>query len=278
MGESAPFIKTLSARISRRAEELASMIARQEVPEAELIGKLFDYADMFQNSLFEKFEQLPPRRSRNSRALLFDDLYAVVLPSNGPAGADDSADTDERPSGALLTALLAAESEYHGPIRLNEQQSLHLAEVYEGLGMQLTGLPRHAAVAFQRAKALYRTIEDRDAEDRCGLRLAKTRTRTAQGWRYWVGRLADVSCGYGYQPFRLLFWVLFALVGFTVVAFVLAGVGLNTLYLSLTGFLNPVGSEGLPDPAKPLFAVEAWAGSVLMSVFFALLVRKWFRL
>jgi hypothetical protein len=30
--------------------------------------------------------------------------------------------------------------------------------------------------------------------------------------------------------------------------------------------------------ARPLFAVESWAGTVSMSVFFALLVRKWFRL
>lgn len=254
------------------------MITKGEAQESELLDTLFEYADRFQNSLSENVDQLPSHRSRNSRALLFDDIYAVTRPSNSPAGANSPEHADERSCGELLAALLAAESEYHGPIRLNEQQGQHLAEVYERLGMQLAELPRHAAVAFQRAKALYRTIEDREAEDRCGLQLAKTRTRTAQGWRYRVGRLADVSCGYGYQPFRLLFWVLVGLVGFTVIAFASVDLNLDTLYLSVTGFLNPVGSERLTGAAQLLFAVEAWVGSVSMSVFFALLVRKWFRL
>ncbi|WP_280368581.1 hypothetical protein, partial [Nocardia abscessus] len=49
----------------------------------------------------------------------------------------------------------------------------------------------------------------------------------------------------------------------------------------VTSFINPRGpghTDNLRPAARPLFAVEAWTGTVSMSVFFALLVRKWFRM
>ncbi|MFD4433155.1 hypothetical protein, partial [Nocardia sp. NPDC058497] len=55
----------------------------------------------------------------------------------------------------------------------------------------------------------------------------------------------------------------------------------EVVYLSTLTFLNPLDPgniTGMASQARVLFAVEAWLGAVSMSVFFALLVRRWFRL
>jgi hypothetical protein len=55
----------------------------------------------------------------------------------------------------------------------------------------------------------------------------------------------------------------------------------DTIYMGVTGFLNPPGpgdTRELPGAVRTLFVIEAWTGAVWMSVFFALLVRKWFRM
>lgn len=51
--------------------------------------------------------------------------------------------------------------------------------------------------------------------------------------------------------------------------------------MGVTGFLNPPGpgdTQDLHGAVRVLFVIEAWTGAVSMSVFFALLVRKWFRM
>ncbi|MBY8861829.1 hypothetical protein K7711_35505 [Nocardia sp. CA2R105] len=89
-------------------------------------------------------------------------------------------------------------------------------------------------------------------------------------------------CGYGYRPFRLLGWVLVQLVVFTAIGIEVVGAPLgDTIYMCVTCYLYPIepgGLASLNDAARPLFAVEPWVGTVSMSVFFALLVRKWFRM
>ncbi|MFI5779751.1 hypothetical protein [Nocardia sp. NPDC051570] len=273
MAELTPFVASIATRIARRAAGYAAEIDRHEGPERELLDRLNTHVEAV------LAEYNPPGVRRAVEGLVFEHLYAA---------ARDPARDEEgwRVPSALLAALVAAEVEFRGPLRLSAIQTTVLAEVYERLGAQLStlGLLAHAVLTFRRATALYRINEDVDAEDRCGLELARARTRaTPQAWRRWAGRGSYVLCGYGYRPFWLLGWVAAQLVVFTVLGLLLAGNAsvTETIYMCATSFLNPLGpgdTQNLHAAARPLYAIESWAGTVSMSVFFALLVRKWFRM
>ncbi|MFF0487861.1 hypothetical protein ACFYTQ_02450 [Nocardia sp. NPDC004068] len=273
MADISPFVSSASTRIARRASAHAAEVDRAADPERDLV-------DAFTTRVEEILADYdPPSTRREAGGLVFEHLYAAARrPLRDEEGW--------RVPSSVFMALLAAEVEFRGPVRLSAIQHTLLAEVYERLGGQLTrfALPAHAALAFRRAAALYRLGEDVDAEDRCGLELAKARTRShPPGWRRWTGRLSYISCGYGYRPFWLLGWVAVQLILFITFGFALSGNGSHTqaLFISVTSFLNPPGFgdiENLPRASRWLYAIEPWAGVVSMSVFFALLVRKWFRL
>ncbi|WP_063049735.1 hypothetical protein [Nocardia arthritidis] len=273
MGEISPFVASVSTRITRRADEYTAEIDRADRPEQAELEQFTAHAE----AILADYD--PPSARRHSDSLVFRHLYAAARQP-----APDEADW--RVPSAIPAALLAAEVEFRGPLRLSSRQNTMLAEEYERLGAQLSaaGLPAHAALAYRRGAALYRMNEDDEAQDRCGLRLARARTLALPpGPRRWPGQLSYVLCGYGYRPFWLLGWVAGQLVLFTVAALLLSGNSspAATIYTCVTGFINPLGpgdTENLRPAARPLFAVEAWAGTVSMSVFFALLVRKWFRM
>ncbi|MCM6774224.1 hypothetical protein NDR87_12150 [Nocardia sp. CDC159] len=273
MAELSPFVASVSTRIARRAADYAAEIDRGGHPERDLL-------DIFNTHVEAVLaEYNPPGVRRAVEGLVFDHLYTAA---RHPARDEEG----WRVPSALLAALVAAEVEFRGPLRLSAIQSTVLAEVYERLGPRLSRakLPSHAVLCYRRAMALYRMNEDVDGEDRCGLELARARTRThPRGPRRWAGHISDVLCGYGYRPFWLLGWVAAQLVIFTATGLLLAGNAstAETVYMCVTSFLNPLGpgdTQNLHAAARPLFAVESWAGTVSMSVFFALLVRKWFRM
>ncbi|MBB5911355.1 hypothetical protein BJY24_000222 [Nocardia transvalensis] len=267
------FVASVSTRIARRAAEYAAEVDRDEVPEQAALDAFTTHVEV----ILTGYD--PPSVRRRSDGLVFVHLYAAARhPKPDEEGW--------RVPSAVLAALLAAEVEFRGPLRLSTRQNALLAEEYERLGAQLWDLRlyAHAALAFRRAVALYRMNEDDDGEDRCGLRLARSRTRALpRGWRRWAGQLSYVSCGHGFRPSWLLGWVAVQLVLFTIAGLLLSGSPSPTtiVYMTATSFLNPQGqgdTAGLHAAARPLFAVESWAGVVSMSVFFALLVRKWFRM
>lgn len=259
--------------IERQATDYASKLEGTDRNERELLETLEGYVD----DVLGEFD--PPRAGRQPAALVFAHLYrSARQPSDDEQGW-------QVPS-AVPAALIAAEIEFRGPLRLTARQNVLLAGEYERRGAQLRGfgLPEHAALAYQRAVALYRIAEDAAATDRCGLQLARARTSALPlGARRLVRYLSDALCGYGYRPFLLLGWVIAQLVVFSGI-----GIGIirppayaDTLYMSVTSFLNPAGLGDIAQldaAAEPLFAVEVWFGTVSMSVFFALLVRKWFRM
>ncbi len=272
MGEDSTFITSVSDRIDRRAADYARKMVKREKTQPDLLDWLTRFTDTVRKNLSAHIVQLP---SGQSGDLLFEDMYTTAL---RPV-------PDEQEIAALakrLAALVAAEAEFRGPVRLGEPQSAHLAKIYEGLGDLFAGFPLVAALAYQRARTLYRMTEDVEGQDRSGLALARARTRAAHGWRRVVGLFSDVLCGYGYRPFWLLGWVLAQLAVFTIVGIASVGASVgDTVYMCVTSFLNPIGPGDLVplhDSARWLFAIEPWAGTVSMSVFFALLVRKWFRM
>ncbi len=276
MGEISPVVASISTGIARRAAGYTAELDDSERSEQDLLTTLDDQVEAVLTQLEDAVAQWMPSRQRHG-GLIFRHLYAAA---RSPVPDEEG----WRIPSALPAALIAAEVEFRGPLRLSVRRQALLAEVYEGLGEQLIGatLPVHAGLAYRRAEALYRMNEDIQGEDRCGLKLARANTQALPpGWRRRAGQVSDVLCGHGYRPFLLLGWVAVQLVVFTVLGVLLGGRSTaETVYMCVTSFLNPLGpgdTEGLSAAVRPMYAVESWAGTVSMSVFFALLVRKWFR-
>lgn len=274
--QGSPFVRSMSTRVARRASSYAAVVdrflaepaaARRRAGEQELLDSLNRNVE----SLVVQYD--PPSIRRNSDSLVFGHIYSSI-----PRSAQRIAVSPE-----LLAALLAAEVEYRGPLRLSRTQNRQLAEVYERLGTAMAVLlPGHAALAFRRGGSLYRQDEDSDGEDRCSLNLARSRRRAQPVWlRRFGGFLPDLLCGYGYRPYRILIWVFVQVVACTAVVRALSTEStLSIVYDCCTNFLNPLGpgdTAGLEGAERFVFVVEAYAGTLTTSVFFALMVRRWFR-
>ncbi|MBF6174061.1 hypothetical protein [Nocardia blacklockiae] len=281
--QDSPFVRSMSTRVARRATAYSHAVDRflagtaTESPRPDE-QQLLDLFTAHVESVVARYD--PPGIRRNSDSLVFRRLYAESrqprtprLPRGGRVVTPE-----------LLAALLAAEVEYRGPLRLSRAQTRNLAEIYERLGDTLTTvLPAHAALAFRRAASLYRQDEDTDGEDRCNLELARARRRAQPvRWRRIASLFPDLLCGYGYRPFRMLIWMALQLLFFTAVVRLLSTQATMTIvYECLTNYLNPLGPDdtaGLQGAKRLVFVVEAYTGLLTTSVFFALLVRRWFRL
>jgi hypothetical protein len=90
--------------------------------------------------------------------------------------------------------------------------------------------------------------------------------------------VSDLTCGYGYKPYRLLGWVLVQLLAFWVVLGIASDTtSLHNLYLAAVNYINPAGTDNLRAGVKAILVVESYSGLLSLNVFFALLVRRWFR-
>ncbi|MFG1797400.1 hypothetical protein [Nocardia sp. NPDC049149] len=276
------FVESTATRIVRRAAKYAEadyrIVHRRNGTPGE--QALLDSLNVDVEAVLGRYD--PPSTRRRGDSLVFTHLYAEAKDTVPPSPALDE---DGHAVVNVIAALLAAEVESRGPLRLSRTQNTLLAQVYEQLGAQLRelGLPAHAVLAYRRAASLHRLNEDMDAVDRCGLWQARARCQaTPPGWRRIGPQLSDLLCGYGYKPFRLLGWIAVQLALFSValLLFEHGSVG-DTLYMSMTSYLNPMGlgdTADLAEGGRALLATESWVGTVSLSVFFALLVRRWFRL
>ncbi|MFE3191429.1 hypothetical protein ACFXHA_20630 [Nocardia sp. NPDC059240] len=276
------FVEDMSTRIRRRADTYADSVTeflelehrqRRRTTETPLL----DLFTLHTEAVVETYD--PPGIRRAGDSLVFTGIYAPLLTHTATSTSTPMA------VNVLLAALIAAEVEFRGPLRLSRTQNRLLAEVYERLGPPLVqaGLPAHAVLAYRRAGSLYRIDEDPDAEDRCGLAQARAR-RLAQpvSWKRIGGWIPDLICGYGYRPFRMLWFVAVQLLVFVVAVLLRSDQPpAVTVFQVLMNYLNPLGvgdTENLLVGGRAIFVIESYLGAVTMSVFFALLVRRWFRL
>ncbi|WUA05930.1 hypothetical protein OG225_27495 [Nocardia sp. NBC_01377] len=275
------FVRSMTTRIDRNgtayAQEVASRLGspvrgHDTATEQALLDSLNHRVE----DVLTHYE--PPSTRRRGDSLVFRHIYTA---HDTPEARDAATD----PTTMLLTALLAAEVETRGPLRLSRIQSAQLAAHYECIGAALvaSGLTAHAILAFRGASSLHGQHGDVEEQDRCGLAIARVRRRAhPPGPRRLPGWAADLLCGYGYRPFRLLLWIALLLVLFTFGLRASSDISLTTaLHMSLINFLNPIGTGDLPEvhrPGQVLLTIESYIGIVSTSVFFALLVRLWFRL
>lgn len=270
------FTTLIDLRIARYAEEfdppgVAGPQRRERATSWQHERELLEDFETLARWTIARYE--PPGIRRRNESLVFQHVYSQARRVPAPAG--------EVPVG-LLAALLAAEVEFRGPLRLSTAQDGMLAGTYEGLGRELTaaGLPAHAAFAFGRGRSLHRQLGSAADADRCGLAEARARRLASPpGLRRALGRLPDLVCGYGYRPFRILGLIAVQLALFTGLVTWVTGAPLSrNLYLCLTDYLSPLGLDQSAGPARPLYVIEAYLGTISLSVFFALMVRRWFRL
>ncbi|KAA2266486.1 hypothetical protein F0L68_01715 [Solihabitans fulvus] len=234
-------------------------------------GRLLDRFERYAADILDRY--VPPGLRRGD-SLVFAELYA--------AGVTPPA---EEPRRRLIAALLAGETEARGPLRLTRAQSIRLAEVFERLGAGLgrERLPLHAAHAFDRAAGLYLQVEENGGRDRCLLARSRARHRARPpGVVKALEAVSDLLAGYGYQPYRLFGFVLVQLAVFILLLTQISDTAVGQdAYMVLMNYLNPLGfgdTRDMPHSTWVLFVIEGYSGSVSLSIFFALLVRKWFRL
>lgn len=285
-GEQSAFHRAITTAVTRRADrhvedlDRARHDGRLRHEERELLG-------LFEGFAAEVLDRYVPPSVRRSDSLVFAELYAAAERAGAtdpPARIAPDGDEDERRR-HVVTALLAAEVEARGPLRLSRLQCARLGRILHCLGQSLARdqLPVHAAHAHERAAELYLQTDDPRERDRCLLHQARARRA---GMRPGPAKLAmavsGALCGYGYLPYRLLAWILVQLLVFGALLILLANGGAGVwelVYVTVVNYLNPLGdtNTSLPHTTWLLLSIESYAGSVSTSVFFALLVRRWFR-
>ncbi|MEV0685217.1 hypothetical protein AB0I35_15255 [Nocardia sp. NPDC050378] len=254
---------------------------RQELEQRSL-EKLHDMVSL----VLECYD--PPVARRNRNNLVLADIYFE-------AGAVlDVASVSERPGpheprrgvpAEYFAALLAAEVEFHGPVRLNYTEKSVLADLYERVGKWMLeyGLFTHAAFAYKRAAIVHYQNEETATQERCELAFARAR-RTARpvGLRNLGMLAADLLCGYGYLPFRMLGWIIAQIVLFTLLlAFTPGEYSISEMaHAGIINFFSPLGlgdTSGYSGAARIVLVIESFVGTLSVLVFVVLLARRLLR-
>lgn len=266
------YVESTIIRVIRRADrylEYVNDVQGRNALRAEE-GALLDRFERLTAVVLDRYH---PPVTRLPTNLVFAQLYE----------AQRDAPADERRR-ATIAALMAAEVESRGPLRQTQVQNAQLAELFRRVGTacEADGLLLHAALAFERAADIYLLLNQHVKRDHCLFAKERCRHHAAgPGWERAVAAVSSALCGYGYQPYRLLLWVLAQLLVFGVAITVAAGKPIGDgIYTSFANYLNPLGTGdavNLPGAARVLLVIESYTGYVSLSVFFALLVRRWFR-
>ena len=288
-------LRTVLRRIGEGAESHVPNLAKlgpQPPGETAISEKaLLRDIDVYVNRVLKDFDNLaaPAAYSGAYQELikLYTDVQEAATASEEDAPALEGSFTLDVQEQWLIhvKGLLAAETEVHGKFQVRRNDSTRLATMLEliGAGFRTTGLPLHAARAYEQAADQHRLLRDQRAQDMCMLRATRARHAAERsGVRKILAACGDALVGYGYLPFRLLGWVLVQLALFSVLLWTMTPPEIGAIqatHLCLVNYLNPLGIGDigpLKGPGRSLLVVESYAGTVSTSVFFALLVRRWF--
>lgn len=233
---------------------------------------LLERLDGYLPSLVYAFDsQVPPPRERGGNLALEKEYYEWRKTS----GAVDARRQ------AVVRSFLATETERRGQFRLNRAQNSRIAAHFDAIGQEFVELklPGHAAMAYQNAAELYRLLALNAKRDRSLLNGRRAQHRTRQPGRQRTREgLYDAICGYGYLPFRMLWWMVGTLLVFSLLVWMCGPAGLGrSIHGCMINFLNPLGLSDVDgdfgSAAAVLLTVESYLGSLSMAIFFALLVR-----
>jgi hypothetical protein len=275
---------TITAAVIQAAtrEFAAGLDDRRNAPMEQRQAQLREFGDLVTGALNRYDAESVVDRDANR--LAFQHLYDTA-PLADPEGAGARVQ--------LLTALVAAHVEAQGALRLTADRSLTLAGYLGRLGVALerNGLPLYAVPAYDRAARLYLEVDEHAARDDRLFDAARARRRAAPRSVSRVRQtLSAALVGYGYRPYRLLAWCAAQLVvAFAVIQLLPPGRSAQAagtapwdekLFITVQDFINPIGvgdTEQLSRVSWIVLAAESYLGAVSSAVFFALLLRKWFR-
>src|SRR5437763_911075 len=131
-GELSEFVQSVSTAITRHADQYV-----EDLAEVEHDGRLAAedeqrFLDRFERNAVYILDRYLPPGPRRRESLVFAHLYRAII----------EAPSDE-PRRQLVAALLAAEIEFRGPLRLTRAQNERLARQFEEFGARFMaeGLP-----------------------------------------------------------------------------------------------------------------------------------------
>lgn len=283
------FARPLAAQIEHHMVELSDGLLAAGTVRAALRDAERASLGNFENVLalaLGSYRPTPPT-SRGIGRLVFQPLYDKVRVANATYVEGKSSRRAYLCS--VMAALMAAETEALGPLRLTRVQTGKLAWVLTEVGdaLKRLGILTYAAEAYDRAARLHLDNDDNTRRDQClRLKAAAQHKALPYGGKRFVQMLNDVLFGYGFAPYRVLGWMVAQLMVASTILVALPrhthpNPGFQgTLYIGLQDFVNPMGlgdTAGLSHWALTVLVIESYLGLMSSSVFFALLLRKWFR-
>ncbi|MET1073411.1 MAG: hypothetical protein ABWY11_12260, partial [Umezawaea sp.] len=159
--------RIVEQRAGRYADEVELVLNQGGLRDEE--AELLDEFEQYVSNVLDEY----PSRRRKSHQLIFRSLYER-RPETVPS---------ERRR-TLLVALMAAEVEAQGPLRLTLRQNKDLAEILERLGSDCAAekMMMHAAEAFERAAEIHLLTNDNLERDKFLYLRTKALHRVERSW------------------------------------------------------------------------------------------------
>jgi len=166
------------------------------------------------------------------------------------------------------------------PASVTQQESLALALARLWEVASLNSLHHHAELLARQGAAIRLQNSDVKGADHFYFRAEISCDRRRVNGLRLDRQLTRWLAGYGFRPYRVLVWWAVSIAIFTV-AYLLALEDLgDALTFSLASQLGSVGFsdiEAVPDYVRTLSLVQTSIGLLAVSVFFALVLRRWFK-
>lgn len=194
----------------------------------------------------------------------------------------NSLSTERLPT--LLKAFMAAEVELRIEPRMTIEQRKKLGTIFRQIGEGF--IPHnwhgHARFCFSRGAQLFGDLRLHRLEDDCWYHEAKAAMSQSDGWGYVKAWPLFLFAGFGYRPYRLLYFCLLTVMmfAFVYVALEPAWPFFQCVSISSMNYLTAVGYGDIKEAkhlTQSVVMLQGFLSLVLNSTLFALLVRRWFR-
>jgi hypothetical protein len=185
----------------------------------------------------------------------------------------------------LLKALLAAEVEIRIEPQMTIEQRKKLGAMFQqiAIGFLLCKWHGHAKFCFSRGAQLFGDLRLYKLEDECWYHEKHAAMTQATGWARWKALPLYLFAGFGYRPYRLLYFSVSTVAFFSLIYALLQPSWslFQCITISSMNYLMALGYGDIRDTApltQTIVILQGFLSLVLNSTLFALLVRKWFRL
>lgn len=184
----------------------------------------------------------------------------------------------------LLKAFMASEIELRVEPRMTIEQRKKLGTIFRQIGEGFISHHwySHARFCFSRGAHLFGDLRLSRFEDDCWYSEAKAAMSQSDGWGRVKAWPLFVFAGFGYRPYRLLYFCLLTVVIFALTYSTLepAWPLLQCISVSSMNYLTALGYGDIREGTyltQGVVILQGFISLVLNTTLFALLVRRWFR-